>query len=150
LKSCCASSVWVTRMMQAGRFKSDANVLRQAEKAAANLIEADWLEAFDAHPRIGDVDSLKKKYANTKATAGNEQSGVAVADETTLQRLAQANEEYFQKFGFIFIVFATGKSAAEMLELLEQRLPNKRATEISNAAAEQLKITLLRLQRAAE
>ena len=150
LESCCASVVWVTRMMQAGKFGSDVNVVQQARKAAVNLIEADWLEAFGAHPRIGDLESLQKKYANTKATAGNEQSGVATANDTTLQRLAAANEEYFQKFGFIFIVFATGKSAAEMLELLEQRLLNDRATEITNAAAEQLKITLLRMQRLAE
>ena len=150
LTSCCASTVWVTRMVQAGKFGSDTNVIEEAGKAAAGLIEADWLEAFDGHPRIGDVDSLKKKYASTKATAGNEQSGVDTADDTTLVRLAEANEEYFQKFGFIFIVFATGKSASEMLELLEQRLPNDRATEIANAAAEQMKITLLRLQRLAE
>jgi len=134
LESCCASAVWVTRMMQAGKFGSDANVVQQAKRAAAGLIDADWLEAFAAHPRIGDLDSLQKKYANTKATAGDEQSGVDTASDTTLRRLVEANEEYFQKFGFIFIVFATGKSAAEMLELLEQRLPNDRATEIANAA----------------
>ena len=150
LKSCFASAVWVARMAQAGKLGTDASVMQQAQKAADDMIEADWLEAFDAHPRIGDVNSLKKKYANTKVTAGNEQSGVDSADDTTLVRLSEANEEYFQKFGFIFIVFATGKSAAEMLELLEQRLPNDRATEITNAAAEQMKIALLRLQRLAK
>lgn len=150
LQGCCASAAWVTRMIDAGTFGSDANLIQQVNKAAADMIEADWLVAFDAHPRIGNVDSLKKKYANTKATASSEQSGVATAHDATLKRLAEANDEYFQKFGFIFIVFATGKSAAEMLELLEQRLPNDRATEIANASAEQMKITLLRLQRLAE
>ena len=111
-EGCCAAAVWVKRMTKAGKFGSDANVIEQAEKAASDMSEGDWLEAFDAHPRIGNVDSLKKKYAETKATAGNEQSGVATADDTTLVRLAEANEKYFQKFGFIFIVFATGKSAS--------------------------------------
>jgi OHCU decarboxylase len=136
-------------MNQAGKFGSDANVLLRAQRAASNMIESDWLEAFDAHPRIGDVDSLKKKYANTLKTAGSEQSGVAAADNNTLKRLAVTNETYFKKFGFIFIVFATGKSASEMLALLEERLPNDRATEVENAAAEQLKITLLRLRNLA-
>ena len=134
-------------MIEEGKFISNANVVSRAEKATERLSESDWLEAFDAHPRIGDVDSLHAKYANTKATASNEQSGVNATDQTTLKRLVEANEQYFQKFGFIFIVFATGKSAAEMLKLLEQRLPNDRATEIANAAAEQLKITLLRLRK---
>jgi allantoinase len=149
LQTCCASRAWVKRMNQAGKFGSDANVLLRAQRAASNMIESDWLEAFDAHPRIGDVDSLKKKYANTLKTAGSEQSGVAAADNNTLKRLAVTNETYFKKFGFIFIVFATGKSASEMLALLEERLPNDRATEIENAAAEQLKITLLRLRNLA-
>ena len=150
LESCCASIVWVKRMTHGGKFLSNANVMSRAEKAAANMIESDWLETFDAHPRIGDVDSLKQKYANTKTTASNEQSGVDLTDDEVLERLAKANDKYFKKFGFIFIVFATGKSAAEMLELLEQRLPNNRKTEIANAAAEQMKITLLRLTQLAD
>lgn len=149
LESCCASPAWVKWMTKGGKFVTDANVVSRAEKAAANMVESDWLKAFDAHPRIGDVASLQKKYASTKATAGKEQSGVKTADSAILKRLATANEKYFQKFGFIFIVFATGKSAAEMLELLEQRLPNDRATEITNAANEQLKITLTRLRNLA-
>ena len=147
LESCCASSAWVRQMTRGENFVSDANVVACAEQATKAMTESDWLEAFEAHPRIGDVSSLQKKYANTKATASKEQSGVDAADEATLKRLVAANEEYFNKFGFIFIVFATGKSAAQMLELLEQRLPNDRATEIANAAAEQLKITLLRLRK---
>ena len=147
LESCCASTSWVKCMTQDGNFTTNANVVSRAEAAASTLVESDWLEAFNAHPRIGDVDSLQAKYANTKATAGNEQAGVDVADNTTLKRLAEANELYFQKFGFIFIVFATGKSASQMLDLLERRLPNDRTFEIANAAAEQLKITLLRLRK---
>ena len=147
LESCCASASWVKCMTQEGKFVTNANVVSRVEAAASTLVEPDWLEAFRAHPRIGDVDSLQAKYANTKATASNEQAGVDVADQATLERLAEANEQYFQKFGFIFIVYATGKSASQMLQLLERRLPNDRSTEIANAAAEQLKITLLRLRK---
>ena len=109
---------------------------------------ADWLLAFDAHPKIGDVDSLREKYAATKAMAGSEQGAVADADEETLHALARLNHEYEERFGFIFIVFATGKSASDMLALLRSRINNSREAELQNAAAEQLKITLLRLERA--
>ena len=93
------------------------------------------------------MNSLRKKYASTKGLASNEQSGVNSADEQTLIDLANANDEYFEKNGFIFIVYATGKSAAQMLAILQGRLPNDRATEIKNAAVEQSKITALRLNK---
>jgi len=134
-------------MAAGGKFSDDKGVMARAEKVWAKLVETDYLEAFLAHPRIGDVDSLRKKYANTKAIAGGEQSGVDSADEATLKRLAAANDEYFDKFGFIFIVCATGKSAKQMLEILESRLPNDRDAEVANAAAEQLKITKIRLEK---
>lgn len=96
---------------------------------------------------IGDVDSLRKKYASTKAMASGEQSGATGADEETLGELARLNHAYREKFGFIFIVFATGKSALEMLDILKGRIGNDRATEIRNAAAEQLKISFLRIDK---
>jgi allantoinase len=145
LESCCAASAWVDCMMSAPDFRSDKDVFKMADDAAEELTESSWLEAFAAHPRIGDVETLKEKYANTRKMASGEQSGIDSADDTTLQRLSQANDEYFDKFGFIFIVCATGKSASEMLALLEERLGNDRATEISIAAAEQMKITKIRL-----
>lgn len=113
----------------------------------ADLTERDYLQAFEGHPKIGDVNSLRKKYASTKGLASNEQSGVNSADEQTLIDLVNANDEYFEKNGFIFIVYATGKSAAQMLAILQGRLPNDRATEIKNAAVEQSKITALRLNK---
>ena len=134
-------------MIAGGKFSSDQELMARAERVWGSLVEDDYLEAFLAHPRIGDVDSLRQKYANTKAIAGDEQSGVDSADEATLIRLAQANDEYFDKFGFIFIVCATGKSAKQMLEILESRLPNSRDAEVANAGAEQLKITKLRLEK---
>ena len=107
----------------------------------------DYLEAFEGHPRIGDVESLAKKYANTKGWAGGEQKGLESADREVLQRLAKGNADYEAKFGHIFIVCATGKSAAEMLALLEARMPNDPKTEVMVAAEEQNKITRLRLKK---
>ncbi len=97
-------------------------------------------------PAIGDVNSLKKKYADIQASASHEQSGAAQASEATLQRLKTLNDQYLDRFGFIFIVCATGKSADEMLALLEARIDNDRDEEIQNAAREQAKITHLRLE----
>ena len=134
-------------MVAGGEFASDQELMARAERDWDSLVEADYFEAFLAHPRIGDVDSLRQKYANTKAIASGEQSGVDAADEATLTRLAAANDEYFDKFGFIFIVCATGKTAKQMLEILESRLPNQRDVEVANAAAEQMKITKLRLEK---
>jgi allantoinase len=147
LETCCASRAWINRMIDGGDFKYDVDVLNRAKTAWEGVGEDGLLEAFSAHPRIGDVDSLREKYANTKAIAGGEQAGVNSASESTLQRLADANDEYFDKFGFIFIVCATGKTAQEMLNTLESRLPNDRATELRIAAAEQLKITKIRLRK---
>ncbi len=147
LEKCCAAKGWISRMIEGGEFRDDADVRMRADHAWRGMGERDLLEAFSAHPRIGNIDSLREKYSNTKQIAGGEQSGVDSASEATIQRLASANDEYFDKFGFIFIVFASGKSAAEMLEILESRLPNDRRTELKNAAAEQLKITLIRLEK---
>ena len=103
--------------------------------------------AFEAHPKIGDIKSLKAKYASTEALASGEQAGARVAPEAVLQRLKDGNDAYLHKFGFIFIVCATGKSAEQMLELLEQRLPNSREQELRIAAEEQAKITHIRLDK---
>ena len=96
---------------------------------------------------IGDVNSLRKKYASTKKMASNEQQGAADADETTLHDLAAANHQYLDKHGFIFIICASGLSAKTMLHILNLRLKNDTATEIDLAAAEQIKITFLRLEK---
>ena len=97
--------------------------------------------------RIGDVESLAKKYANTKTWAAGEQKGVESADRAVIEKLAEGNTAYEEKFGHIFIVCATGKSAAEMLAMLEARMKNDPKDEILIAAAEQNKITRLRLKK---
>ncbi len=130
-------------------FADDAAVFSAAAEVADTLHEADWLEAFAAHPLIGDVDSLRIKYAATRETAAGEQAGVGGAAEATLAELAALNRQYATRFGFIFIVFATGKSAAEMLAILKQRIENTREVELNSASVEQLKIARLRLQKLA-
>ena len=147
LRQCCAADAWILAMVSSRPFTDLADLLNQADAHWASMDEANLLEAFSAHPQIGNVATLRAKYANTKALASGEQSSVSAADEATLQALAQGNQDYLEKFGFIFIVCATGKSAAEMLALLQARLPNTRAQELINAAEEQRKITALRLQK---
>lgn len=144
---CCGCRAWAEGMAAGRPYGSLAAVHDAAAAVWRGLRREEWMEAFAAHPRIGDIDSLRKKYENTKAWASGEQSGVQAAAETTLQGLARGNAAYERKFGFIFIVCATGKSAAEMLALLEARLPNTPEQEVANAADEQLKITRLRIDK---
>lgn len=144
---CCGSKEWVARMLEKRPFPSIEKIFETANEIWWQLDQKDWLEAFSHHPKIGDLDSLKKKFAGTADLAASEQSSVSTAREETLQALAKGNKEYEEKFGYIFIVCATGKSPEEMLALLQQRLPNKEADEIKIAAEEQSKITRLRLER---
>lgn len=147
LLACCAAEAWANAMTNARPFASREAMHEQARQLWPQLSETEWLAAFDAHPRIGDIESLKAKYAGTEALASGEQSGAATAPETVLRRLAAGNEAYLEKFGFIFIVCATGKTAEQMLALLEERLPNSRERELTVAAEEQAKITHLRLDK---
>ena len=149
LANCCAASAWVDNMIARRPFADDAAARDAAEAAWRPLGESDWLEAFAAHPVIGDLSSLRAKDAATKELAAVEQSAAAGAAETALRELADLNRDYRQRFGFIFIVCAAEKSAAEMRAILRDRIGNTRAEELQNAAAEQLKITRSRLERLA-
>ena len=150
LLHCCASQRWVDSLLGRKPYTDDAAVFDAADEAAKSLTREDWLAAFLAHPRIGNINSLRERYASTKHWASAEQAGVSQADEQTLQTLAAVNELYFVKFGYIFIICATGKSASEMLHALQIRLPNSVDEELPIAAAEQQKITHLRLQKLAQ
>ena len=147
---CCGAGRWVERMSAGRPYRDHASLLAAAERAFEALERADWLEAFGHHPKIGDVASLRTKYASTAAWAGEEQRSAAAAGEATLAALAEGNRAYEQRFGYIFIVCATGKSADDMLALLRARLPNPAEREIQMAAAEQMKITRLRLEKLVE
>ena len=149
LLTCCTSSSWANKLADERPF-ADVDALLASSDAIWHDVqtnEANLLEAFDGHPQIGNVASLKEKYRNTQSSAAHEQSGANDAADEVLEALAKGNQDYLDKFGFIFIVFATGKSAQQMLDLLLARLPNDRDTELTNAAAEQNKITRLRLNK---
>jgi 2-oxo-4-hydroxy-4-carboxy-5-ureidoimidazoline decarboxylase len=147
LQKCCGSTTWIDKMLAAPAVEDLVDLVETAEEKWWECSEKDWLEAFEHHPKIGDINSLKKKYANTVGWASNEQSGVTAAPDEILNALAKGNDDYEKKFGYIFIVCATGKSAGEMLEIFQSRLPNNAEEEIQIAADEQLKITKLRLEK---
>lgn len=150
LRSCCGSSAWVTSMMQAAPYGTSVALHNAAASSFGKLSTDDWLEAFRAHPRIGGAVKPKEggeATGTSKAWSGEEQRGVAGAPDDVKARLAARNDEYFAKNGFIFIVMATGKTAEEMLALLEERLHNPRDVEIQRAGSEQAKITALRLRK---
>jgi 2-oxo-4-hydroxy-4-carboxy-5-ureidoimidazoline decarboxylase len=134
-------------MTQARPYADEAALNKQVERAFSEMGREDWLQAFAAHPKIGDIESLRQKYASTKAWAQGEQSGVDGASDEVLHGLAAGNAEYEKRYGHIFIVCATGKTAAEMLAILKSRLRNDIQTEFQNAAEEQEKITMLRLEK---
>ena len=144
----CAAQSWIYSMMNGRPFGTVNDVKEYAKTAWSKCGKDDFLEAFTAHPMIGDVDSLRKKFANTKTIASGEQSGTASASEATLLTLKEANQAYLDKHGFIFIICATGLSADAMLSALQARLPNSTDEEIRTAAQEQIKITLLRIDKA--
>jgi 2-oxo-4-hydroxy-4-carboxy-5-ureidoimidazoline decarboxylase len=150
LERCCGAHAWVDAMLAARPYANRAALHAAADECWDALDERDVREAFAHHPRIGDVAALRTKFANTAAWASREQAGAAEADDATIAALAQGNHDYEARFGYIFIVCATGKTAPEMLALLRRRMPNDAATELKVAAAEQAKIMHIRLDKLLE
>ena len=144
---CCSAQRWVERMVIDRPFESLDELLEISDRIWEECDVEDYMEAFEGHPRIGDVESLAKKYANTKGWAGGEQKGVEGADRDVIERLAKGNADYEERFGHIFIVCATGKTAAEMLALLEARMDNDPEHELQVAAGGQNRITRIRLKK---
>lgn len=139
LRHCCGSQAWVDRMLAAFPYADVSSLLAAASHCWRQCKPTDWLEAFGHHPKIG--------AATSDRTAAAEQSGAATATTDVLQRLATGNKQYEERFGYIYIVCATGRSAPEMLAILESRLGNDPDAELRIAMAEQEKITLLRLKK---
>jgi len=152
LYRCCGSARWAREMVAKRPFTSIKVLREEADKIWAGMREDDWLEAFAAHPEIGAREqeasaSQHPTPAGDPRWSAQEQGGVASATTVTRERLARANREYYERFGFIFIVCATGKTAAELLAAIEDRLSSSRERELAVAAEEQRKITQLRLQK---
>jgi OHCU decarboxylase len=144
---CCGSMRWARAMTEARPFANEAQLFDRANEIWWSLSEADWLEAFRAHPKIGEKKAAIEQSQQAQSWSAQEQAGVASASASTVGELADRNRDYENRFGFIFIVCATGKPSEEMLELLKGRLPNDTTTEIRIAAEEQSKITRLRLEK---
>jgi len=147
LTGCCGSTRWVELMLARRPFGS-ANALRDAAAISWSAVsEDDWKEAFSHHPKIGERNLNQAKFAATRHLSEREQAGIADAGAEVLEQLTEANRTYEARFGYIFIVCASGKSAEEMLSLVRARLSNDPKAEIQIAAGEQAKITALRLER---
>lgn len=136
---CCGSHRWARLMTEQRPFAAVEDLLQAAERCTFDMAPQDWLEAFAAHPRIGE--------RSESAWSQAEQAAALSAEDQIKQQLARANAEYQQKFGFIFIVFASGKTPEQVLELMKVRMDNPRVTEMAIAAAEQKKITHARLHK---
>ena len=144
LLGCCRCSGWAERVAASAPFASADNLRECFARQWLRATEEEILEAFFGHPQIGDMNALRNKYAST---ASAEQGQVTNATEGVLLALREKNQLYLEKFGFIFIVCATGKSASEMLALLEARINNSPDEELVNGAREQGEIMNLRLSK---
>lgn len=140
LYGCFANRRWASKLAAARPYKKVADVLAVADAAWADVSDIEWLAAFEAHPRIGE------RGGHAPAASSREQSRVAQAEPETLAALAAENREYEKRFGHVFLIAASGRAAAEILESLRKRANNDAATELRIASEEQRKITRLRLQ----
>lgn len=144
---CCGARKWASAMVNARPFASAQLMFDEADALFGFLSEQDWLEAFRAHPKIGEKKAATAQSDTAQTWSAQEQSQTSNAALSVMDALAEGNREYEQRFGFIFIVCASGKSAEEMLAMLNQRLANSAEAELPIAAQEQRKITNLRLQK---
>lgn len=145
--SCCGSKRWVQGMVAARPFSDMRHLKETATQLWWSLGENDWLEAFAAHPKIGEKKAAAHQSNTAQAWSAQEQKSMEQSSQQVTDELATLNKRYHQQFGFIFIICATGKSSQEMLATLKKRIQNDRPTEIKNAANEQLAITQLRLEK---
>jgi OHCU decarboxylase len=145
LLNCCGSRRWCQEMLLRRPFSDVKDLLNKAEEAGDTLTREDWKEAFAAHPKIGERETTGREQ--TQRWSKLEQAAAAAASTHAQLELERLNEEYYSRFGFIFIVCATGKSVDKILGILRERIHNDPAIELEIAAAEQRKITQIRLQK---
>ena len=145
---CCGSARWVESIIEHRPFEKKADLFNAAEIFWFELEKEDWLEAFSHHPKIGDVTDLAARFPETSDLSTEEQKKIGKGSSDQLALLKKLNEEYENKFGFIFIICAQKKSISNVLQQLAIRLENTYDQELENAIAEQNKITRLRLEAA--
>lgn len=146
LLHCCASGRWARLVASQRPFSNEEDLYRAADEVWSGMTEPDWMEAFAAHPRIGERKAAEAS-AQSAAWSSQEQSSVSAARVAILKELADGNARYEQLFGFTYIVCATGKSAEQMLDILKRRLDNTRESELREAAEQQRQITQIRLHK---
>jgi OHCU decarboxylase len=144
---CCGAKKWAGEMLALRPFADANHLLESADRIWAALGPEDWLEAFRHHPAIGGSKAAKKQSKAARSWSSGEQSRAQTASDETRAQLAEANQAYQAKFGNVFLICATGKSAEEILEQARARLANDAGTERCIAAEEQRKITRLRLEK---
>lgn len=144
---CCGSLRWAQEMARARPVANDAQLLEQSNRIWMALPQTDWEEAFRSHPRIGERKAPAEATEKSAEWSKGEQHGVMSAQAEILERLAEGNRQYAERFGRVFLVCATGKSAEEMLGILEQRLKNDEETELREAVEQQRQITGIRLRK---
>ena len=144
---CCGSRAWARGLASERPFDDVAALLAASDRIWSKLSAADWSEAFRSHPRIGSAVSAGKSSARSLEWSAREQSGALAASDAVKLALAAADREYERKFGRIFIICASGKSATEILENLERRLNNEERAELLEAADQQRQITQIRLKK---
>ena len=147
LLDCCGSARWAREVAALRPFRDVCELLDACARVWFGLDQDDWLEAFRSHPRIGEMKAAADVSEDARRWSEGEQSRARTASDETKVALVEANREYEERFGFIYIVCAEGKTAAEMLAALRERLKNDRETELRVAAAEQWRITELRVRK---
>ena len=147
LLQCCGSQRWARALTNARPYLTIEALLAKSDEIWRSLDRNDWLEAFRSHPKIGEKKAADKVSAQARQWSGQEQSDISAASADTVESLATLNRQYEEKFGFIFIICATGKASGEMLTSLRERLEHDPVDELPIAAAEQSKITELRLKK---
>ena len=150
LLKCCGSTRWAERVADGRPYRDFEELSETADRVWWGLDRDDWLEAFRSHPKIGERKAARGTGAEAARWSEQEQSGTRGAGREVLSALADAKHEYEKRFGHIFIVCASGKSAEEMLALLRARLPNDADAELRVAAEQQRRITHLRLKKSLE
>jgi 2-oxo-4-hydroxy-4-carboxy-5-ureidoimidazoline decarboxylase len=145
--ACCGAQRWATAMVQLRPIASVPELSAAADREWSRMEEADWLQAFACHPRIGERSPQRIAHAHERSAewSRQEQASVASVDDRVLTELAESNRLYEQRFGFTYIVCATGKTAGEMLAILNRRLTSDREAELREAAEQQRQIMQIRL-----
>ena len=147
LEACCGSSKWIDEMIARRPFGSVGAVLEAADEVWRQTGPEDWLEAFNHHPRIGETRAANLQGDLAAGWSKGEQATAGKSDNLVQEQLADVNRRYEERFGYIYIVCATGRPAQELLAIAKDRMSNDRETELRVAAEEQRKITQLRLRK---